>query len=133
MAKTATKEKSTARKATAEQGIAGLAQGDPDMLETLTQMTEGTLERSGLDEETFMLVRMAALVASDAAPVSYLANMGVAAEAGITLDQILGTMVAVAPVIGTARITSAASKMTRAGILGERLGEMADEMVDEME
>jgi len=117
-----------AKTQTAEQKIAGLAQGDPKVLETLTQMTLGTLERSGLDEQTYMLVRMAALVASDAAPVSYLANLGVAAEAGVTLDQVVGTMVAVAPVVGAARITSAASKMTRAGILGAKLGEMADEV-----
>ena len=119
---------SMAKTQTAEQKIAGLAQGDPKVLETLTQMTLGTLERSGLDEQTYMLVRMAALVASDAAPVSYLANLGVAAEAGVTLDQVVGTMVAVAPVVGAARITSAASKMTRAGILGAKLGEMADEV-----
>lgn len=116
-----------ARTQTAEKKITGLAQGDPVVLETLTHMTEGTLERSGLDEKTFMLVRIAALVASDAAPVSYLANLGVAAEAGITLDQVVGTMVAVAPVVGTARITSAASNMTRGGVLGERLGELARE------
>jgi 4-carboxymuconolactone decarboxylase len=117
-----------AKTQTAEQKISGLAQGDPKVLETLTLMTEGTLERSGLDEKTFMLVRMAALVASDAAPVSYLANLGVAAEAGVTLDQVVGTMVAVAPVVGTSRITSAASKMTRAGVLGERLGDLATDM-----
>jgi len=116
-----------AKTQTAEKKITGLAQGDPVVLETLTHMTEGTLERSGLDEKTFMLVRIAALVASDAAPVSYLANLGVAAEAGVTLDQVLGTMVAVAPVVGTARITAAASNMTRGGVLGERLGELARE------
>ena len=115
-----------AKTQTAEQKISGLAQGDPVVLETLTQMTKGSLERSGLDAKTFMLVRMAALVASDAAPVSYLANLGVAAEAGVTLDQVVGTMVAVAPVVGTARITSAASNMARGGVLGERLGELAD-------
>jgi 4-carboxymuconolactone decarboxylase len=117
-----------AKTQTAEQKISGLAQGDPVVLETLTQMTKGSLERSGLDAKTFMLVRMAALVASDAAPVSYLANLGVAAEAGVTLDQVVGTMVAVAPVVGTARITSAASNMARGGVLGERLGELADDI-----
>ncbi len=117
-----------AKTQTAEQKISGLAHGDPNVLETLTQMTKGSLERSGLDARTFMLVRMAALVASDAAPVSYLVNLGVAAEAGVTLDQVLGTMVAVAPVVGTARITSAASNMSRGGVLGERLGELADEI-----
>ncbi len=111
----------------AEANIKGLAQGDPKVLETLTQMTKGTLERSGLDDQTYMLVRMAALVASDAAPVSYLVNLGIAAEAGIPLDKVVGTMVAVAPVVGTARITSAASKMVRAGILGSELAGSIDE------
>ena len=104
-----------------EASIKGLAEGDPKVLETLTQMTLGTLERSGLDEQTYMLVRMAALVATDAAPVSYLVNLGMAAEAGVDLDQVVGTMVAVAPVVGTARIASAAAKMVKAGVLGEEL------------
>jgi hypothetical protein len=117
-----------AKAQTAEANIKGLAQGDPKVLETLTQMTKGTLERSGLDDQTYMLVRMAALMASDAAPVSYLVNLGIAQEAGIPLDKVVGTMVAVAPVVGTARITSAASKMVRAGVLGSELAESIDEL-----
>jgi hypothetical protein len=112
-----------AKTPTAEDSIKGLAQGDPKVLETLTKMTAGTLERSGLDDETFMLVRMAALVASDAAPVSYLVNLGMAQDAGVPIEKVVGTMVAVAPVVGTARITSAASKMVRAGVLGAELAE----------
>ena len=37
-------------------------------------------ERSGLDAQTYLLVRLAALVAMDAAPVSYLVTLGAAAE-----------------------------------------------------
>jgi len=120
-------EETMAKTQTPEDSLKGLAQGDPKVLETLTKMTTGTLERSGLDDQTYMLVRMAALIASDAAPVSYLVNLGVANEAGIDLNKIVGTMVAVAPVIGTARVTSAASKMVRAGILGAELAESVDE------
>jgi 4-carboxymuconolactone decarboxylase len=109
--------------ASPQDSMLGLAQGDPKVLETITQMTVGTLDRSGLDDETYMLVRLAALVASDAAPVSYLVNLGLAGEAGIDLDRVLGTMVAVAPVVGTARIASAASKMVRAGVLGSEMAE----------
>ena len=105
----------------------GLAQGDPKVLETLTQMTLGTLERSGLDEQTYMLVRIAALVASDAAPVSYLLNLGKAKDIGVDLDKVVGTIVAVAPVVGSARVTSAASKMIRAGVLGAELADAVDE------
>jgi 4-carboxymuconolactone decarboxylase len=119
----ATKTKSSSP----QESIIGLAQGDPKVLETITQMTLGTLERSGLDEQTYMLVRMAALMATDAAPVSYLANLDFASQAGVDLDTVIGTMVAVAPVVGTARITSAASKMIRAGVLGAELAEEMDD------
>ena len=110
-----------------QDSMVGLAQGDAKVLETLTQMTLGTLERSGLDEETYMLVRIAALVASDAAPVSYLLNLGKAKDVGIDLDKVVGTMVAIAPVVGSARVTSAASKMIRAGVLGTALADAVDD------
>lgn len=113
--------------ASPQDSLKGLAEGDPKVLETLTQMTLGTQERSGLDEQTYTLVRIAALVASDAAPVSYLLNLGMAKDVGIDLDKVVGTMVAVAPVIGSARVTSAASKMIRAGVLGADLAEAIDE------
>ncbi len=111
--------------ASPQDSILGLAQGDPKVLETITQMTVGTLDRSGLDDKTYMMVRLAALVASDAAPVSYLVNMGMASDAGVDLDRVVGTMVAIAPVVGTARIASAASKMVRAGVLGAELADAA--------
>ena len=111
--------------ASPQDSILGLAQGDPKVLETITQMTVGTLDRSGLDDKTYMMVRLAALVASDAAPVSYLVNMGMASDAGVDLDRVVGTMVAIAPVVGSARIASAASKMVRAGVLGAELADAA--------
>jgi 4-carboxymuconolactone decarboxylase len=39
-------------------------------------MTVGSIEVSTLDAETLMLVRIAALVAVDAPPASYLLNIG---------------------------------------------------------
>ncbi len=91
------------------QNISALAQGDAPVLETLAQMTLNTLERSGLDPETYALVRIAALVAMDAAPISYLVNVGTASEIGVPLEKVQGTLVAVAPVVGSARVVSAAS------------------------
>jgi alkylhydroperoxidase/carboxymuconolactone decarboxylase family protein YurZ len=91
------------------------------MLKTLAEMTVNTFERSGLDEQTYALVRLSALIAMDAAPVSYLLNLGAADEIGISLDKIQGTLVAVAPVVGSARVASAASKMIRALGLAESM------------
>jgi 4-carboxymuconolactone decarboxylase len=108
-----------AEEGTAEKNIGALAEGDAPVLETLVQMTVNTQERSGLDPETYMLVRMAALVAMDAAPVSYLLNLGAAAEIGVPLEKVQGMLVAIAPVVGSARVVSAASNVARA--LGLRL------------
>lgn len=94
--------------------LGALAEGDAPVLETLAQMTVNTLERSGLDPETYMLVRIAALAAMDGAPVSYLLNIGTADELGVPLEKVQGTLVAIAPVIGSARTVSAAGKIVRA-------------------
>ena len=63
-----------------EKNIEALGRGEAPVLEQLAQMTIDTRARSGLDDETFTLVRIAALVASDAAPASYLLNLGAAAN-----------------------------------------------------
>ena len=57
------------------------------LLETVFAMQLDALERSGMDAETYILVRLAALVAMDAPPVSYAFTIGAAAEAGVTLAQ----------------------------------------------
>jgi alkylhydroperoxidase/carboxymuconolactone decarboxylase family protein YurZ len=111
----------------AEESLKGLAAGDAPVLETLAQMTVGTMERSGLDEKTYFLVRLAALITIDAAPVSYLLNVGAAADSGVDLETARGLVVAIAPIVGTARVASAVSKLIRAGILGEALRESVDE------
>jgi len=84
------------------------------VLETLVQMNEGVVERSGLDEETFMLVRIAALAASGAPPASYLVNLEAGEELGLSLEQVQGVLVAIAPVVGSARVASAGGSILKA-------------------
>lgn len=98
----------------AEDTLRVLAQGDTPVLETLTEMHMDTLVRSGLDPRTYFLVRLAALVAMDAAPASYLAALGTAEDAGASMDDMKGTLAAVAPIVGSARVVSAASNTLRA-------------------
>jgi 4-carboxymuconolactone decarboxylase len=100
-----------------------LAEGNLSVLDTLMHMTEGTLEESGLDPETFMLVRLAALTTLDAAPASWLVNLKVSGEAGIPPERVVGTLIAIAPVIGTARIVSAAGSIVRALGLADTLAQ----------
>ena len=55
-----------------------------------------------------------ALAAVDAPPASYLVGMGLAEGAGVTIDDLRSTLVAVAPIIGSARVTAAAGNILRA-------------------
>src|SRR6266566_8148963 len=105
------------------ESLLGLAQGDPTKLSFLQGVIEASFKESGLDPKTFMLVRMAALATLDAAPASWLMNMAVSEEAGLDPELILGTLTAIAPVIGTARVVSAAGHILQALELGEAIAE----------
>jgi 4-carboxymuconolactone decarboxylase len=96
------------------------------ILELLTGMTASSLEASSLDPQTLMLVRIGALIAVDAPPASYVMNMQAAGETGVDPDQIQGVLAAVAPIVGTSRVVSAAGKMVRALGLKSALGELED-------
>jgi len=91
-----------------------LAQGDPTVLSFVRPAIESSFKESGLDPKTFMLVRIAALATLDAAPASWLMNIEASGEAGLDPDTVLGTLIAILPVIGTARIVSASSNIMKA-------------------
>lgn len=88
--------------------------GDTPILNLLASMTADSLEATTLDAETLMLVRLAALVAIDAPPASYLLNISAAGDAGVDEAQVEGVLAAVAPIVGTTRVVSAVGKMARA-------------------
>ncbi len=100
-----------------------LSEGDMSVINTLMRMTEVSMEESNLDPATFMLVRIAALTTLDAAPASWLMNLKVSGEAGVTPERVVGTLIAVAPLIGTARVVSAAGNIVRALGLANALAE----------
>jgi len=66
---------------------------------------------SHLDAKTHALARVAALIAIDAATPSYLDPVDDARVAGATDDEIVGTLVALLPIVGAPRIVSAAPKL----------------------
>ena len=84
------------------------------VLDLLARMTADSLESSNLDSQTLILVRIAALVAVDAPPASYLLNLGAAGDLGVTEDQVRSVLAAVAPIVGTARVASATGNIVRA-------------------
>lgn len=106
-----------------EEILVKLGGGDMKTLQILLRMHEGTFEESGLDPKTFMLVRLAALATLEAAPASWLMNLGLSAEANLEPQAVLGTLIAIAPVIGTARIVSAATNIVDAFELKHELTE----------
>lgn len=87
---------------------------DTSVLDTLTDLTAASVEHNSLAPRELMLARMAALIAVDAPSASYLANAGAAADSGVTADDIQGVMIAVAPVVGTARVVSAGGRILSA-------------------
>jgi 4-carboxymuconolactone decarboxylase len=91
-----------------------LARGDHRALQALAQMHERNFEASGLSEETYDLVRMAALTAMGAPVISWLAHLGAARRHSIPPEEMLGTLIAVAPVVGTARTVAAGAHIAKA-------------------
>ena len=84
------------------------------VLDLLASMTADSLAASSLDPGSLMLVRLAALVAVDAPPSSYLLNLEAAGEVGLDAESVRGVLAAVAPIVGTARVASATGKIVKA-------------------
>jgi len=84
------------------------------VLDLLAKMTADSLDASSLDEETLMLVRVAALVAVGAPAVSYGLNLRVAGAMGIDPEKLRGVLAAVAPIVGTARVAAATGNIVKA-------------------
>ncbi|WP_189783423.1 carboxymuconolactone decarboxylase family protein [Streptomyces capitiformicae] len=106
---------------------------DTPVLDTLAAMTVDSIERCGLDERTFILTRLAALAAMDAPAISYLAHVGPAIKANLTAEQLQDVLVAIAPVVGTARVMSAATHITEALGITIALAEAEAEAMAEAE
>ena len=94
-----------------EEQLRRLALHDEKVIESVLAMDlHGDLdhdEASQLSPKTQALVRLAAMLALGAAPVSYQWNVGAALDAGATAEEIIGTMIAVAPISGIARVVQA--------------------------
>ena len=84
--------------------------------------------RSSRDAEALVLTRIAALVAVDAPPASYVLNLGAASEIGVGVEQVRGVLAAIAPIVGTARIASATGNIARALGVALELAELEAEI-----
>jgi 4-carboxymuconolactone decarboxylase len=101
--------------------VQSIVPGEAPLVESLVRMHIDTQEQSGLDDRTYLLVRIAALVATDASAASYLVNLTVADHVGITADDVRGVLIALGPLMGSARVLSGAEKALKAIATARRM------------
>ncbi len=104
-----------------------LAVRDDRYINALLSEDGASATLAGIDPRSHALVRIAALIALDAAPPSYMSAVEAGLKAGATYDEIVGTLIAVMPIVGVARVVSAAPNLGLA--LGYDVAE-ALELVD---
>jgi len=97
--------------AATQDALNGLALGNLEVLGEALELREAAQESSGLDARTFGLVKIAALIALDSPPASYLWQVANALDAGATPEEILGVLRAVAPQVGGPRVIGAAPEI----------------------
>ncbi|HTT53641.1 MAG TPA: carboxymuconolactone decarboxylase family protein [Streptosporangiaceae bacterium] len=108
-----------------QNALTGLAVGDLDMLAEGLELRAEWQARSGLDDRAYALVKLAALIALDAPPASYLWQVSNALDAGATPADLVGVLIAIAPQVGGPKIVAAAPELMIA--LGLSLPEGPDE------
>src|SRR3954451_14900297 len=94
-----------------QERLRSMALSDDCFVASVLGMGQDMIEASGLDPKTHAMVRLAALLAVDAAQSSYNASAELALASGATLDEIVGILIAVAPTIALGRIVSAAPEL----------------------
>jgi 4-carboxymuconolactone decarboxylase len=90
--------------------ITSIAYGDAEALESVTETAMNTLDQSGLDERTYQMVRVAALVATGAPAESYSVSLTDTSE-GLEVQDLEGILIALTPVVGAAKVAASASAM----------------------
>lgn len=88
-----------------------------ELLRRLALQDESTIEtvlairldppKARLQQRVAAMTRLSALIALDAPVVSYQSVVVDALASGVTADEIVGALIAVAPIVGVARVTSA--------------------------
>jgi 4-carboxymuconolactone decarboxylase len=104
-----------------------LALRDDRYIDALLSEKCASTKLSGIDARSHALLRIAALIAVDAAPPSFMSSVEAGLEAGASYEEIVGTLIAVMPIVGVARVVSAAPNLGLA--LGYDVSE-AFELVD---
>ena len=88
-----------------------LALRDDRYIDGLLRAEFSNTTLAGIDPRSHALLRIAALIAIDAAPPSYMSAVEAGLDAGASHDEIVGTLIAVMPIVGVARVVSAAPNL----------------------
>ncbi len=95
--------------AASAQWLQGAAAGDPVMLESGLGLAAGHGKRPRLDMRADAMARLAAVVAGGQLGTTCEEHVAAALDHGVTLDEIVGVLVALLPKVGAARVTAAAA------------------------
>ena len=88
--------------------LAGVAAGRPVGPVPGIGPEADNIDESGLDVRSYALVRLASLVTAGAPGEGYDRHIAAALDQGVTLDEIIGVLVALLPTVGVSRVTEAA-------------------------
>jgi alkylhydroperoxidase/carboxymuconolactone decarboxylase family protein YurZ len=91
--------------------LSGLATGDLDLVGEGLELRAQWQKTSGLDDRSYALVKLAALIALDAPPASYLWQVGNAIDAGVSPADLVGVLIAIAPQVGGPKLVAAAPEL----------------------
>jgi alkylhydroperoxidase/carboxymuconolactone decarboxylase family protein YurZ len=93
------------------EALSGISAGDLKLLDSAMGLREAETGATGLDARTFALVKIAALIALGAPPASYAWQVANALAEGVTPEDLLGVLRAVAPQVGGPRVVAAAPEL----------------------
>jgi 4-carboxymuconolactone decarboxylase len=112
--------------ATDDERLRRLVLHDEGCIQSMLGIRLSTNEAPALDPKTQALVRLGGLVALGAAPVSYHWAAEAALDAGATAEEVVGTLVAVAPISGLARVVAATPEVALA--IGHDINQAFEEL-----
>jgi alkylhydroperoxidase/carboxymuconolactone decarboxylase family protein YurZ len=101
----------TSPMAVTEETLRRLALSDDRLLKEILSGHGDATGRGCLDARTTALVRLAALVAMGGSTTSFAATASSALIGGATIDDLVDTLLAVAPIVGSANVVCAAPKL----------------------
>ena len=100
--------------ASLEELLRRLALNDEAAVESALHVSLSNRSVSGLDPKACTLVRLAGLIGVGSSAASYEWGVSAALAAGATDAEVVGVLLAVAPVVGTPRVTCASAAIARA-------------------